>query len=160
MSFVTGGSSKGGSSGFTPITLTSAAVAIWINGKLFNQAQAISWSVDYSMREVWGIDGSYPQEISDGKIMIQGRISAIATAFDGWTTQKYNLRALSSDILQSPYSSIRIVNRANSDTLAYFENCRISNESVDAVVKKTVQYSFSFRALGFASGADLAYSNG
>jgi hypothetical protein len=142
----------------SPLTLSSAVVRVYLNGRILNTLTSISWSINYGMELKYGIDTPWPQEIADGRASVSVRISAVATHFDGGIMAKNNARALVSDLLQSPYSSLRVENRVNGDTLLYLVNCRCSNESVDAVVKQTVKYSFELLGTYPANGVDLAYS--
>ena len=140
-----------------PVTLSSAAVAIYINDKPYNQAQSISWNISWGVKEIWGIDSPFPQEIADGRASISIRIQAVAIDYNQGGMQNYNATTLIGDILQAPYSALRVVNRKNGDTLLYVPNCRVSDESIDSTVKQSVKYSFTLKGLVFYTGLDLAY---
>jgi hypothetical protein len=137
------------------VTLTGAACRVYINGRVYKEAQSISYSFDHGVTEIFGIDSSFPQELADGRKTVSGTINGIKIRYSG-DLQGYNAISLTKDILGNPYISIMIQDKANGETLLFVPNARIVSEQIGIATKRTVTYSFSFKGLIGLRPLDLA----
>jgi hypothetical protein len=137
------------------VTLTSSHVRIYINGKIYKEAQSVSYSIDHGVSEIFGIDSPHPQELADGRKSVSGNISAIKIKYSG-DLQAYNAVTLTQDVLQNPYISIKIEDRSTGEVLLYIPNARVTNEQMGIATKRSVSYSFGFKGLVGYRPLDLA----
>jgi hypothetical protein len=137
------------------VTLTGALCRIYINGKIYKEAQSVSYSVDHGVTEIFGIDSSFPQELVDGRKTVSGNISGIKMRYSG-DLQAYNAISLTKDILKTPYISIKIEDRSTGEVLLFVPNARIVTEQMNIATKRTVSYSFTFKGLVGYRPLDLA----
>ena len=59
------------------IVLKGSEIKIFISGKLYNEVQSITWTIDYGEKEIYGIDSQFAQEIAPTKIAVQGKITGV-----------------------------------------------------------------------------------
>lgn len=137
------------------VTLVSASVRIYINGKIYKEAQSVTYSLDHGISELFGIDSPHPQELVDGRKSVSGTINAIKIKYSG-DLQSYNAITLTQDVLQNPYISIKIEDKSTGEVLLYIPNARVTNEQMGAATKRTVSYSFGFKGLVGYRPLDLA----
>jgi hypothetical protein len=137
------------------VTLTGALCRIYINGKVYKEAQSVSYSIDHGITEIFGIDSPFPQELADGRKTVSGTINGIKIRYSG-DLQAYNAVSLTQDVLKTPYISIRIEDRSTSETLLFIPNARIVSEQMGIATKRTVTYSFGFKGLVGYRPLDMA----
>jgi hypothetical protein len=133
------------------IVLSGALVRIYINNKLYREAQQVQYVLDSGETEIYGIDSPFPQEIASTRTMVSGSISGIRIRNSGGL-QSYNAKPLITDIIKSLYVSIRIQDRSSGEDLLFIPNAKITQQSVQASVKGIVRLNFNFKGLvGFES---------
>lgn len=137
------------------VTLSGALCRIYINGKIYKEAQSVSYGIDHGISEIFGIDSSFPQELSDGRKTVSGTVNGIKIRYSG-DLQAYNAVSLTKDILGNPYISIRIEDRSTGETLLFVPNARIVSEQMGIATRRTVTYSFNFKGLVGFRPLDLA----
>jgi hypothetical protein len=137
------------------LTLSGALCRIYINGKVYKEAQSVSYSFDHGITEIFGIDSSFPQELADGRKTVSGTVNGIKIRYSG-DLQAYNAISLTKDVLKNPYISIRIEDRSTGETLLFVPNARIVSEQMGVATRRTVTYSFSFKGLVGFKPLDMA----
>jgi hypothetical protein len=128
------------------IVLSGALVKIYINNRVYNEAQSVSYTLDYGETEVYGIDTPFPQEIHSTRAMVAGSISGIRIRNSGGI-QSFNARPRITDIVKAEYISIRIQDRSTGEDLLFVPNAKISKQSLQAQAKGVVRLSFDFKGL-------------
>jgi hypothetical protein len=128
------------------IVLSGALVKIYINNQVYNEAQSVSYTLDYGETEVYGIDTPFPQEIHSTRAMVAGSISGIRIRNSGGI-QSFNARPRITDIIKAEYISIRIQDRSTGEDLLFVPNAKISKQSFQAQAKGVVRLSFDFKGL-------------
>lgn len=123
--------------------LTGAQIKLYINNKLYNVVQSVSFTIDYGETETYGIDVSYAQEIATTRISVKGNVSGLRVKQSGGL-QAFNIRPLFQDISASPYISIRIQDRATGEDILFIPNAKVSRESGSAAIKSTYKLNFEF----------------
>lgn len=128
------------------VTLTGAQVKIYISGKLYPEAQSISWTIDYVEEEIYGIDSVFPQEIAPNKVKVSGRISGIRLKSSGGL-QGAAARSKISEVLSSPYTSLRVHDRYSNKDILFIPQMKVTSENFEAATKGSVKLSFSFKGI-------------
>jgi hypothetical protein len=121
-------------------------VQVFINNKLYKEAQTVSYSLDAGETEIFGIDSPYPQEIHSTRATVTGSISGIRIRLSGGL-QAYNARPLITDLVKAEYISIRIVDRVTKEDILFIPNAKISRQNFQAQAKGLVRMSFDFKGL-------------
>lgn len=128
------------------ILLTGAHLKVFLNNKLYKEVQSISYSLDYGINEIFGIDSPYPQELAPGRTTVSGTIQGIRIRYSGGI-QGYDARPGILDALAAPYISVRIQDRTTGEDILFVPNAMIVNQSAQAGAKSTYKISFSFKGL-------------
>lgn len=123
--------------------LTGAHIRLYINNALYKVAQTVSFTIDYSEQEIYGIDSAYPQEIAVTRISVRGSIAGLRVKNSGGL-QAANMRPLFSDIAASPYVSIRIQDRQSGEDILFIPNAKITKESHVISTKSTYKLNCDF----------------
>lgn len=126
-----------------PVTLVGAQIKLYVNNKLYNEVQSVSFVVDYGETSIFGIDAAYAQEIASEKITVSGNVSGIRTKMSGGL-QSMNLRPLFTDTLANPYVSIRIQDRSSGEDILYIPKAKVTKESHSIVSKAIYKLNFDF----------------
>lgn len=124
-------------------TMVGADIKVYINNKVYNSCQAVSFDVDYGEAPIYGIDSPWPQEIAGGRASVRGSIKGIRIKYSGGL-QGSNIRPLFMDLAASPYISIRIQDRQTGEDIALIERAKVSKESHAAGVKGSYKLNFDF----------------
>ncbi len=133
------------------VVLSGALVRIYINNRIYNEAQSVSYTLDYGETEVYGIDSPFPQEIHSTRAMVAGSISGVRIRNSGGI-QSFNARPKITDIISAEYVSIRIQDRQSGEDLLFIPNAKVTKQSLQAQAKGVVRLSFDFKGLiGFES---------
>jgi hypothetical protein len=134
------------------VTLSGALVRIYINNQVYNEAQSVSYTIDYGEAEIYGIDTPFPQEIHSTRAMVAGSISGVRIKNSGGL-QSFNAVPSIIDIVKSPYISIRIQDRSTGEDLLFVPNAKITKQNFQVRAKGVAILSFEFRGLvGFELG--------
>lgn len=125
------------------IVLTGAHIKLYINNKVYNVTQSISFTVDYGEQEIYGIDAAYAQEIATTRVSVKGSVSGIRIKYSGGL-QASNIRPLFNDLASSPYISLRIQDRSSGEDILFIPNAKVTRESHQASTKATYKLNFDF----------------
>lgn len=128
------------------VVITGPLIRVYINNRLFKEAQSVSYVLDTGETEVYGIDSPFPQEITSTRSVVSGSVSAIKLKLSGGL-QAYNARPLVTDIMKSEYISIRIQDRSTGEDILFVPNAKIGNQSFQVSTKGTAKISFNFKGL-------------
>jgi hypothetical protein len=127
-------------------TIAGAQVSLHINGKLYNEVQQLSYTIDYGEEPIYGIDSIFPQEIKITRVSIQGSVSGVRLAGSNGL-QGQDIRPKITDSMFAPYVSIRISDRRTGEQIMWIPYARVTNEKLDISAKGVVKVSFSFLGL-------------
>ena len=136
------------------VVLKAADVKVYISGKLYEPAQAISYTIDYAENEIYGIDSQFPQEIAPMKVSVQGSISGVRVKLSGGL-QGYDIRTKINEILKAPYTSLRIKDRHSDSDILWLPQMKVTSEQVQIQAKGVAQLSFSFKGIIPYNALDL-----
>jgi hypothetical protein len=128
------------------IIVAGAHIKIFINNKLYKEAQQVSYTIDYGVTEIFGIDSPHPQEMAPGRVSVQGQVQGLRISFGGGL-QGYDAKPLINEIASSPYISIRIQDRRTQEDLLFLPSAMITNQSTQVSAKGTLKLSFSFKGM-------------
>lgn len=128
------------------VVLKGAECKLYIGGKLYPEAQSISYTIDYSEMEIYGIDSLFPQEIATTRISVQGSISGVRVKLSGGLQGKDALTKINQKLF-APYVSIEIRDRQTDTKLIFIPQCKINSESLQVAAKGTVKLNFSFKGI-------------
>lgn len=126
--------------------ISGAHLRIWINGKVYNEAQQLSYNIDYGEEPIYGIDSIFPQEIKITRISVTGNISGVRVANSNGL-QGYNIRSGIRESQYSPYISIRIQDNRTEEDILFIPYAKVTNEKMSVSAKGIVSTSFSFSGL-------------
>lgn len=127
-------------------TISGAHITLHINGKLYNEVQQLSYTIDYGEEPIYGIDSVFPQEIKITRVSIQGNVSGVRIAGSNGL-QGQDIRPKITDSMFAPYISIRISDRRTGEQIMWIPYARVTNEQVNVSAKGNMQVSFSFLGL-------------
>lgn len=127
-------------------TLSGAHIKIYINGVVFNEAQSLSYMIDYGEEPIYGIDSIFPQEIKTTRISTTGTITGLRIKSSNGL-HGYNLRPKITDSIFAPYISIRIVDRQTEEDIMFIPYARVTNEKLDVSAKGVAKVTFNFTGL-------------
>lgn len=127
-------------------TIQGAAVKVFINGQLWGAVQEISWTLDYSEQELYGIDSPFPQEIHGVKTSAYGSIKGLRIRQSNGL-QGIQARPVIHEVLSSPYISIRVQDRFSGEDLVFFPRAKVASETHSVPAKGILSVSFQFRAM-------------
>ncbi len=113
---------------------------------LYPEVQTITWMIDYGETEIYGIDSQFAQEIAPIKVSVQGSINGFRVKLTGGL-QGYDARSKINQILQAPYTSLRVKDRFSDQDLIWIPQMKISNENITASAKGVVTLNFSFKGI-------------
>jgi len=128
------------------MVLNGALVKIFINNRLYGQAQQIQYSIDWGESSIYGIDSSWPQEIASGRCSVTGTIAGLRMQGSAGS-QGIQATPLFRDIQSAPYISIRIQDRVSSEDILFIPYAKIKTESNTIGIKNTVKVTLSFEGL-------------
>lgn len=123
--------------------LTGARITLWINNKQYKTVQSVNFSVDYGETEIYGIDSEYAQEIAGTKVTVRGSVQGLRIESDGGL-QGQNMRPLYSDLMASPYISIRIQDRRSTEDIIFIPNAKVTKETHTIGMKSVYHLNFDF----------------
>jgi hypothetical protein len=127
-------------------TIAGAHVRLYINGELYNEVQALDWTIDYGEEPIYGIDSIFPQEIKTSRISTSGSIQGIRVKNTGGA-HGANLRPQIFSSQNSPYISIRVQDKQTAEDLLFLPSAKITSERCSLTAKGTMKVSFSFIAV-------------
>lgn len=128
------------------VTLRGADVKLYLAGKLYAEVQGINYTIDYGVDEIRGIDSQFAQELVPTRISVQGTVSGLYIKLVGGL-QAYNARPGITDLLSSPYFSIRIKDRSSDTDVIWIPQAMVVSESVSIPSKGTVKINFTFKGI-------------
>ena len=134
--------------------LKGADVRIYISGKDYNEAQSISWNIDYGEQPIYGIDSAFPQEIALTKMAVNGTISGIRIKLSGGL-QGADIRTKINQILHHPYISLLVKDRHSDMELLWIPHMKVTNESMQITSKSVAQLTFNFTGILPYNSLDL-----
>jgi len=137
------------------VVLPGALIRIYINNKIYKEAQQVQYVLDAGENEIYGIDSPFPQEISSTRSMVSGSITGVRVRSSGGL-QAYNARPLTIDLMKAEYISIRIQDRASGEDILFIPNAKISQQTFQAATKGLVRLSFNFKGLVAFESLDRA----
>lgn len=129
-----------------PRVIRGANIKIYLNDRVYNESQSVSYSIDYGEAEIYGIDSHYPQEISSTRYSVQGSIQGVRVS-NSAGIQAYDGRPQAADIVKAQYVSIRIQDRQSGEDILFIPSAKISSQSVQVSAKGVLKLSFNFKGL-------------
>jgi hypothetical protein len=130
----------------TQRVISGAHINLHINGKMYNEVQQLSYTIDYGEEPIYGIDSVFPQEIKITRVSIQGSVSGVRIANSNGL-QGQSIRPKITGSMFAPYVSIRISDRRTGEQIMWIPSAQITNEKVDVSAKGNMTLSFSFLGL-------------
>lgn len=128
------------------IVLTGALIKLYINNKLYKEAQSVAYVIDAGEQEIYGIDSPFPQEIASTRATVSGSVTGVRIrASNG--LQAYNARPLVKDLMKAEYISIRIQDRSSGEDILFIPNAKITQQTFQSAAKGVVRLSFNFKGL-------------
>lgn len=127
-----------------PLVLVGAHIRMFINNTIYPVTQQVSFDYESGEYAIYGIDSPYPQELAGGgQIMIKGQARGVRIKNSGGL-QAQNARPLFSDVVASPYISIRIEDRTTGEVILSLINAKISRIRDSVATKGTYKVDFDF----------------
>ena len=131
----------------SPKVLRGADIIIYINGQKYTKVRDVRYMIDHGEYEIYGVDDPFPQEIaSGGRISYRGSVNGLKLRADG-NLQGAKIRGIITNILETPYISLRVQDRVTKEDLIYSTKTKVSNESWSIPSKGIIVVSFNFIGL-------------
>jgi len=125
------------------VAIPGAAVKIKINGKTINSIQSIDWVIDNGVKQFYGIDSEFAQEIAMTKHSVSGNVRNVRLRFSKGL-QGANVVPLIKDILAAKYNELTVIDRQTNKSLLTVDNMMVTNQSYTIPTRGVVIFSFSF----------------
>lgn len=129
-----------------PVVIVGATIELWANNKQFKEVADVSFTVDYGEDYIYGIDSGYPQEIAPTRVTVSGSVSGFRLKLSGGIQGK-TLRPLFTDIVASPYVSLRITDRSTQEDIIFIPQAKISAETHNIPSRGTYRVNFTFKGI-------------
>lgn len=126
------------------MVLTGAKCKLFLNEVQYKEVQLVTWTLDYGVQEIYGIDSPHPQELATTRASVTGSVRGIRITGSGGL-QASVIRPKIQDILHTPYISMRIQERVTGEDLIYIPKIMITRESVTVPTKGVIKLSFDFK---------------
>ena len=131
--------------GFSKV-IKGAEIKLLIGGKVYAEVQSISYSINYSETEIFGIDSIFAQEIKTDRVTCSGTISGVRVKLTGGL-QGYDLRPRINEILHAPYVSLEIRDRQTDTKLLWLPQMKVTSENFSVTAKGILKINFSFKGI-------------
>lgn len=128
------------------VVLKGSECKLYLGGKLYGEAQSISYTIDYGEQEIYGIDSIFPQEIATTRMSVQGQVSGLRVKMSGGLQGKGGTVKINQRLI-APYISIEIRERTYDTKLIFIAQAKITQESFQVQAKGTVKLSFTFKGI-------------
>lgn len=138
-----------------PVILVGAHIKVYINNQVYKVSQSVSYVADYGEQEQYGIDSLLPQEIAPTRFSIKGSVQGLRVKYSGGL-QAQNIRPLWTDMMASPYVSIRIQDRSTGEDIIFIPQAKVTRESHSASTKGTYKLNFEFIGIAALFALDRA----
>jgi hypothetical protein len=127
-------------------TIAGAHVQLYVNGKVYEEAQQVNYTIDYGEEPIYGIDSPFPQEIKITRISITGSVTGVRLAKSNGL-QGDSMRPTIMESPFGPYISIRITDRRTGEDLIFIPHAKVTSEQLSVSAKGTAKLSFNFTGL-------------
>jgi len=127
-------------------TVHGALIVIKINGKIYNECQAASWTMGNSIKKIYGVDSPVPMEIIETTDGVSGSLSGVTLNFSGGL-QGIEAIPLATAFFSAPYISIRIYNRFTAESLLFIPKAVIGDRSYSVAARGILRVSFNFEGI-------------
>ena len=128
------------------VSLKGSGIKLYISGKLYPEVQSLTYTIDYGETEIYGIDSQFAQEIAPTRVSVQGSVSGIRVKLTGGL-QGYEIRSKIAQILQAPYTSLRIKDRASDIDILWLPQMKVTSENIQIPAKGVVKLNFNFKGI-------------
>ena len=128
------------------VVLKGAECKIYLGGKLYGEAQSISYTIDYGESEIYGIDSIFPQEIAATKMSVQGQVSGLRVKLSGGLQGKGGMVRINERLI-APYISIEIRSRVSDKKIMFIPQAKITQETMQIPSKGVVKLNFTFKGI-------------
>lgn len=128
------------------VVLKGAECKLYLGGKLYGEAQSISYTIDYGETEIYGIDSIFPQEIAPTRMAVQGQVMGLRVKLSGGLQGKGGNVKITERLI-APYISFEIRDRTSDTKIIFIPQVKITNETMQVQAKGTVKLTFSFKGI-------------
>lgn len=129
-----------------PIVLAGANCKLFLGGKLYPEAQQVSYTIDYGESEIYGIDSYFCQEIVTTRVSVQGTVSGLRVKLSGGLQGKDIITKINQKLF-APYISFEVRDRQSDTKLIFIPQCKIVTQNVQIMAKGIVKLSFTFKGI-------------
>ena len=84
------------------VVLKGSECRLFLGGKLYGEAQSISYTIDYGETEIYGIDAIFAQEIAPTKVSVQGQVTGLRVKLSGGLQGKGGMVGIQNRLI-APY---------------------------------------------------------
>lgn len=133
--------------------VVASHILCFVNGRLYGQVTAISWSQATPRIERRGIDSGRIQEMSASGTWIEGEVRLLRVHGDGGLEAR-GVVAPDLQVNKEQYFSLLLVNRRTGTRLLQCDNCSVERQSWSAVAKGRMEGSFSFKGIDVTPESD------
>lgn len=137
----------------TSVTLTGAALKLYINGTPFGVATGIQYTSSQGRKTIGGLDQLTPIEIAPGVDRITGQITCVRKRLDGGLEGR-GVASRAEDRLLEKYISIVLVDRLTDRIVFRCDNAVIDNQTWNVQAKGIVEITFNFTGISWGNEYD------
>ena len=128
------------------LTITSASVVAYINGKICGRVVSFRWSSATPRKKIIGIDSGVPQELAPTTFMCSGTLELLRTHLDGGV-EALGMTAHSSQVVREKMFTLTIIDRLTDTQLFRADYCSVEDQQWSIPQKGIVMGTINWSAL-------------
>lgn len=130
------------------LLLTSAQVAVFINGNLYGRAAGLQYSVESPRPRHQCVDAIIPFELGFGPVVVSGSLSMWRGSQDG-AAEGPGMVAPIDEITREKYFSLILVDLTTSTIIFQADNCSVESQSWSVGAKSLITGTVHFSAISY-----------
>lgn len=137
--------------------IVSAQLLVFVNGHMFGEVTAFTFSSATPRDEIMGIDAIHGQELAPTGVKVSGNIAFLRRHTTGGIEGRGIVAPLDK-IPEERYFSLLILNRRDKTVFFRADECAVQQQSFVAEARGRVTGSFAFSALHWVNELDIKAS--
>lgn len=134
------------------LTIVGAQVIVYINGRVYGQAESFEWESLTPKKPIFGIDSPDPFELAPTTTQCRGTLGAVRTHGDGGF-QGAGVIAAYPDLTREKYFTLVLVDRVTKTILFEAALCSASMEKWRVAPKNIMRGTMSFEGITWGNEA-------
>lgn len=135
--------------------ITGASAKLYVNGRPYALVTSYSFTIDYNVEQLRGVDFPLPFELAPGAVSVTGTMSLERLAGKGGS-RGAGLTVQVTDVARQQYFSILLIERQTKTAVFKCDFCLSQNESWTVGAKGRMTGNLSLVGIGFSDDSSSA----